>query len=406
MELLYLGVTFAVIVTLVWMKRPLFLAMAAAVAAAAALWGVPPAAWGGILARGLAGKSTVATVLAFYAITLLQRMLEARGRLVKAERAISVLTGSRSLNVMVTPFVVGLMPSVGAVLIAAPIVDRIAGDDLDAADKTFVSSYFRHIPEAFMPTYASILLALQLSGTRPPTFVLAMLPLVALLFALGYMFQARKLGKARNPSPRADGAAQARRAAWGELLRSTWTITVSVAVILALDVPVYAAVFGVVIVNMLLDRFTLGEMPLLLKRALEWKLILNTIAVMVFKEMLLHTGALSRLPSHFSALPIPPEAAFAAVMVLGTLVAGTQATVAVLIPMAFAAPGAGLPLLVLLMGMSYIASQVSPAHVCLSVAAEHFKIPLSALIRRTLPVAAAFTMAVAVYYGVLKSVGR
>ncbi|HSK69997.1 MAG TPA: hypothetical protein VLA21_12110, partial [Candidatus Limnocylindria bacterium] len=115
MELLYLGVTFAVIVTLVWMKRPLFLAMAAAVAAAAALWGVPPAAWGGILARGLAGKSTVATVLAFYAITLLQRMLEARGRLVKAERAISVLTGSRSLNVMVTPYVVGLMPSVGAV---------------------------------------------------------------------------------------------------------------------------------------------------------------------------------------------------------------------------------------------------------------------------------------------------
>jgi hypothetical protein len=92
-------------------------------------------------------------------------------------------------------------------------------------------------------------------------------------------------------------------------------------------------------------------------------------------------------------------------MLLGTVVAGTQATVAVLIPLAFSVPGAGLPLLVLLMGMSYIASQVSPAHVCLSVAAEHFKVPLLALVKKTLPVAASFMAVCAAYYALMKAAG-
>ena len=55
-------------------------------------------------------------------------------------------------------------------------------------DKTFVASYFRHIPESFLPTYSSIILACQLTGVQMGAFVLGMVPMVACLMLLGYLF--------------------------------------------------------------------------------------------------------------------------------------------------------------------------------------------------------------------------
>ena len=107
---------------------------------------------------------TVSLVLAFYTITFLQRMLEKRKQLIRAEEALSGLFNSRRVNAMLAPFIIGLLPSAGAVIIACPIVDNAGGEYISKEDKTFITSYFRHISEAFMPTYSSIILALQLSG--------------------------------------------------------------------------------------------------------------------------------------------------------------------------------------------------------------------------------------------------
>lgn len=96
---------------------------------------------------------------------------------------------------MLAPFIIGLLPSVSAVLIAAPIVKNSAGDSLSTEEKAFVTSYYRHISEAFLPTYASILLALNLSGIQATRFVFAMLPIVAILFILGYVFYVKKFPK-------------------------------------------------------------------------------------------------------------------------------------------------------------------------------------------------------------------
>ena len=91
-------------------------------------------------------------------------------------------------------------------------------------------------------------------------------------------------------------------------------------------------------------------------------------------------------------------------MFFGTVVSGTQAMVAVLIPIAFAAPTAGLPLLTLLMCMNYAAAQVSPMHICLSVITEHNKTTLGALVRKTVPVIGTFMLIAVGYYYLLRAV--
>ena len=87
------------------------------------------------------------------------------------EQSLISIFNSRRVNAMIALFIIGLLPSVGAVLIAAPIVDNAGGDYVTLEEKTFITSYFRHISEAFLTTYASILLALNLSGVDMTYFV-------------------------------------------------------------------------------------------------------------------------------------------------------------------------------------------------------------------------------------------
>ena len=60
-----------------------------------------------------------------------------------------------------------------------------------------------------------------------------------------------------------------------------------------------------------------------------------------------------------------------------------------------------MPLMVLLMCMAHAASQISPIHVCIVVAAEYYKVSMGALIRKTLPKALAFCAIAIVYYNIL-----
>ncbi|NLD34244.1 MAG: DUF401 family protein, partial [Clostridiales bacterium] len=331
MNLTLLLVVFGVIVAGVWLKRPLYQSMAAATVAGIVLYGVPFSALGGILLRGLTGPATVNMVLSFYTITFLQRMLQRRDRLTQAEAALSRLVGNRRINLMLTPFVIGMMPSVGAVLIAAPIVDRLAGQELGRDERMFVSSYYRHISEAFLPTYTTILLALQLSGQRALPFLAAMLPMVLVLFYLGHLFYVRKVSRGEHgPATRA-----ARRAAAAALLRSLWSILLSVVLILVVPLPIYLIVVGIILFNVWVDRFTWQELRPMFRSAFESKLIINTFVIMIFKELLTYAGVLDQLPQLFAGLPIPADLLLALTMLFGTMVAGTQAMVAVMIPLAF-----------------------------------------------------------------------
>lgn len=390
-------IVFAVNVVGVWLKRPLYQSLGAATIVGILLYGVPLPDLGGILLRGLTGGATVNMVLSFYTITFLQRMLQKRDRLTQAEAALSRLVGNRRINLMLTPFVIGMMPSVGAVLIAAPIVDKLAGDELDRDERMFVSSYYRHISEAFLPTYTTILLALQLSGQQALPFLAAMLPMVLVLFYLGHLFYVRKVS--RGAEGRATKAA--RRTAAVALLRCLWSILLSVALILVLPLPIYVIVVGIILANVFIDRFTWQELKPMFRSAFETKLIVNTIIIMIFKELLTYAGVLDQLPQLFAGLPVPADLLLGLTMLVGTLIAGTQAMVAVMIPLAFATPGSGLALLTLLMCMSYIAAQVTPTHICLSVVAEYYRSSLVALVRKTLPVVGIFLVVAVGYYYLL-----
>ena len=338
-------------------------------------------------------QTTIALLLSFYSITFLQRMLEKRGHLILAEKSLSRLFNSRRVNATLTPFIIGLLPSAGAVIIAAPIVDNAGGDFISKEDKAFLTSYFRHISEAFLPTYSSIILALKLSGIDMTAFVLAMLPMIFTLFMLGYFFYARKIPKETGMPDSTDKMEDTRN-----LIRSLWTIALTITIILVFKWQVYLAVIPVIIFNFFINKFSFKEIAPMFISAFESKLLFSTVVVMIFKDVLTYTGLISRLPAAFAVLPIPTVVIFALVFLFGSIVAGSQAVIALSMPLAFAAiPDGGLAMMVLLMCMTYIAMQISPAHICLTIVTEVFHTSFIDLVKKTLPVLVSYLVIVSAY---------
>lgn len=393
MDILKLVFIFTLIVAIIKLKKPLHISVLLGSIATILLYGINFTEIIQALRYGILGSSTVNLVLAFYTITFLQRMLEKRNHLILAEQSLTNLFNSRRVNAMVAPFVIGLLPSPGAVLIAAPIVDKAAEDSLDLEERTFVTSFFRHISEAFVPTYATILLALNLSGIDMTQFVIFMVPMAILLFILGYVFYVKKIPAMKNKLDGIDKKKEIKN-----LITSLWTILLTILVILVFKIPVYVGAISVIVLSFFINRFSVKEIKPMFYTAFEKRLILTTIAIMVFKELLTISGVIERLPSYFSGLPISPVIVFGIIFFWGTLIAGAQAMIALALPLAFATiTDGGLALLIFIMCMTYIAMQISPTHICLAIITENNEIPFTSLVVKTMPVLVTFIVLSSLY---------
>lgn len=397
MDIVKLIIIFAVIIFVMRSNKPVAFSLIVGGLATILLYGL------GIndifisLREGILGRSTINLVLAFYSITFLQRMLEKRNHLMIAEEALTNIFNSRRINAMIAPFVIGLLPSPGAVLIAAPIVNNASKDALDQEEKTFVTTFYRHIPEAFLPTFPAILLAINLSGVEIAPFILGMLPMIVALFYLGYFFYIKKIPKVEHKIENIN-----RNHEIGKLIKSLWSIVLTIIIILAFDTPVHISALIVIVLSIFINKFRFDEIIPMFKTAFETQLIITTVIIMIFKELLVNAGVIEELPNYFNHLPVSPYIIYGLIFFFGTLLIGSQAIVAVVLPLAFATiPNAGLPLLVFLMSISYIAMQVTPTHICIPIVLEEYKTSYPALINKTMPVLLSFLIILSIYSFIL-----
>lgn len=353
-----------------------------------------------IAGKSLTSASTLSLLLTFYLITFLQRMLESRGHLMLAQKSLDGIFHNRRMNAALASVFIGLLPTAGAVTICGALVDDACGDYLTKEEKTFVTSYYRHIPESFLPTYSSVIIACQISGISIAAFLLGMFPMVALLFWLGFAFYLRKVPKETGLPPSSDKKQDLRN-----LWISLWSIGAIVVLIIVFPIPIYIVTPIILVVSALVNRFSWGEIKPIFLGAVEQKLLLSTAAIMIFKDVITATGVMATLPALFEGLPIPNFMVFSLIFFFCTVISGNTAVIVLCLPLAFATiVGGGMPLLVLLMCFSYAAMQVSPTHVCLAIVTEYFGVDMTAIIKKTLPVLAIFCTAALGYYLLLQMV--
>lgn len=388
-KIVCLGLVFVVIVLLIRAKKPLYMAIGGGILASLLLYRISPSDAVRVLAEETVSSENISVLLSFYLVTFLQKMLEHRARLRNAQKAFSVLFCSRRVNAAVSSTIIGLLPSAAVMTVCAEMVDHACGDALDKKEKLFVSCYYRHIPEMFLPTFSAVLLALTINQQDAGMFVLCMLPAVAAAYILPFFFYLRKVpvGTAQPV-----GAEEKRRELLS-LLKNLWSLLAVVLLIVCCGLTVCQATPIVILAELLLDRFRPKELLSLLREAAEPVLLVNIYLVMLFKAVITFTGVVGILPAFFQQFPLPVAVSFALIFFIGSVVSGSQAIVALCLPMAIAAiPNGGIALLVLLMSIAWAAMQISPTHVCAFVACQYYGTTLGDLLVKAIPVLLPFCL--------------
>ena len=185
MDLLKLAVLFAVIIWMLWRKRPLWQAISAGLLALALLYQISLFQWPALVFGVFQNTGSLDILNSLYHNTFLQRMLESLQQLRYAQSDLNNLFHNRRINAAGAPMFIGLLPSAAAMILCGDIVKEATQDYLEPKEQAFVTSWFRHIPESTLPTYASVLLMANLANVSLNDFLPRMLiPIAVLVFIL------------------------------------------------------------------------------------------------------------------------------------------------------------------------------------------------------------------------------
>jgi integral membrane protein (TIGR00529 family) len=379
------------------LKRPLYQALLGGLLGLVLLFHISPRVWGTLIVKVFTNWASFSVLISLYLITYLQKMLEAKEQIKLAERDLDGMFHNRRVNTAGAPLFIGLLPSAAAMILCGSIVQNATAGYLAKKEQAFIASWFRHIPESFLPTYPAVLLMTNLAGVPLAQFIVAMLVPISGLALIGYFPYLKKLPQ----MPDTPKSQQRFRDALN-LVKHLWTLLFILCLILVFKVQVVIAVCVTILLAAVVYRFKSRKLNTFVRSAFEMRLLGNTFLVLVFKEFLDYTHVLERLPTALAHLPIPTFFIFAVLFFLGGIISGSNGIIALGTPMAFAAmPTGGVALTVLLMCMAHGASQLSPTHVCLLVGSEYFQISFGDLVRQNLPAVLKFCGLAIVYYLVI-----
>lgn len=400
LTLCYLALIFLIILILLALRRPLYQAMLCGTFVLIILYRIPPNVWVVNVTMTLLDWSSVSILLTLFLITYLQRILEYRKQLKLAEEDLNQIFQNRRVNTMVGPLFIGLLPSAAAMVLCGDIVKESTQEHLSKDNQAFLTTWIRHIPEAFLPTYPAVLLMTTLAGVPLSSFMLGMIPVVVFLLVLVYFKFVRQIPRtpdiSRNIHPVKASI---------NLLRHLWSLIFLLGLISIFQLDIVGASLITILLALIVYRIPISKMTLFFKTAFETKLLGNMFVVLVFKSFLDNTGILKELPNSLQDLQLPVFLIFVVLFFLGGIISGAAAIVAVGTPLALAAmPSGGVPLLVLLMSSAHAASQLSPTHMCLTVVSNYYRTPLLGLMKKTLPYSLATLVFGILYYLFLNSI--
>ena len=401
MDLIKLVIVFAVVIGLVANKKSMSTAVIIGSIACWILYKIPADVGAITVANTVTSLTVLKMIGVMYVITFMQRMMEKKNAINTARDGLSGLFNSRWVNCAAAPIFIGLLPSPNAAFIAGDMVEASASEYLSKEEMAVTTSYFRHVSEAFLPTYQNIILALAITGYSASQFVIGMIPMVIVLIVLGILFFLK--GKVPNKTGQANTTDKKEDI---KKVAELWPILATIILIVAFNVDTLYASIRIIVVYFFVGKFKAGDVAPFFISAFESKIVFNTLAVYIFKNFLELSGAIKLLPGFFSKFPIPTFLIFVLIFLFGTLVAGSMTMTASVLPVAMeSVPNAGLPLVCLLMMTSYIAMQISPTHICLSIISEHFDVSLGDMVKKTIPLLVVFTIIAIAYYLLLTTIG-
>ncbi|MGA9538767.1 MAG: DUF401 family protein, partial [Desulfobacterales bacterium] len=150
---------------------------------------------------------TLALAIIVMLILVLSHSMEVAGQMNRLLDNFRGLVRRPSLNLIVFPALIGLLPMPGGAIFSAPMVKNLGHRHLLKGDQlSYVNYWFRHIWEYWWPLYPGVLLTTTIAGLNLWSFVLALFPLTLVALIAGYRPLRTALAESRSYAAEADRA--------------------------------------------------------------------------------------------------------------------------------------------------------------------------------------------------------
>jgi integral membrane protein (TIGR00529 family) len=377
MELLRIGLVFALIVLLLVRRVQLWLTLCVGAIALGLLYRLPLLMIGSEFFRGLVEPQTIHLVFALVFILLLSEIMKEAGEMRRMIDSFGAITNDLRAVVALLPAMIGLMPIVGGALVSAPLVVEASNAlKLPPEKKTFLNYWFRHIWEYFLPTYPGVILASALLGVPLRTIAAYHVPLTLAAVAGGIYFGFREVGKGRN--------GRGGKGWWmgvKGVIYSLFPLLVVLFMVIVLRVPLAYSLVVAIGIELLRSRRVWGQMKgILVRTGQSAQVLISVVMVIYFKQMLEASRAVDGFHQGLSQLGVPPLILLVVLpFSIGLMTGLTIAFVGVAFPILLPILTGGDNISVYLMlayASGYCGVLLSPLHLCLILTKDYFKAEL------------------------------
>jgi integral membrane protein (TIGR00529 family) len=345
---------------------------------------------------------TLRLVAAVLLITSLGELLQEVESMQRLINSLQELIADPRLVLAIIPALIGLLPMPGGAMMSAPMIQEIGTQlELSPERKTYINYWFRHVWEYIFPLYPALILMSGILDIPLSRLMLAQAPLTVGAIAGGVLVGLRGIGRPpEEPEEMESGPRSQRWHSLRTLALSIWPIALVIVLSLGFGLELALSLVVAIVLAAVVHRMSPRTLGGVLRRSLSPGTALLVFSIMIFKQIVLASGAADTLSTALAAWGIAPVVTTAAVpFVLGLLTGLTMSMVGIGFPVL-------LPLIsgselylnhaVLAFGAGFIGVLLSPMHLCLALTREYFHAKWAGLYRLLLSSAASLSIAVAV----------
>lgn len=332
--------------------------------------------------NGAFSDSTIKLAVILFLIMMMEYIMRNTGMIRSMTDSLKELAGSKRLAASLLPFVIGLLPSPGGARFSCPMVEEVVGDNADGPEKAFINYWFRHIWLDSFILYPGIILAAELLKVSVVSLFLRLAPFMLASIVLGTIFGLTHIKKEKIK--RTKPVRESLKTFIIALLPIILVITVYISLINVTAFPLEIASGSMVVVLLIIKKYTFKEMVKAAREAFPVKLILLIIGVMVFKEILLGSGGIISLSGLLETCGIPVAVLYLLLPFIGGLTSGlsisfVSLTFPILISLGL---GSNIWFAVIAYLAGFMGNMVTPLHLCAVMTADYFKTPLGGMLKR------------------------
>lgn len=397
-DILRIGLVFALVLVLLRKKLGIGYALMIAASVLMALYAMTPAGIATTLKAVVFSDLTLKLLLSLSLIMMFELIMRENNVLRLIMESMRSILKKKKAVIISMPLLIGMLPSVGGAYFSAPMVEEATREmDLTAEEKTFINYWYRHPWEYVLPLYPGIILASVLTRVGEGTFIVMNLAYAVGMVVIGLFYG---LNRARGSFP---AVAPQTRSGFTSLI----PIVLLLLMVIVFRVELHYALMGMIVMLLLFFRYKPRDMVRVARHGISREVIMLIIGVMMFKEALEHSGAVANLSAYFTTVGIPVlPLVFLLPFTVGFLTGITVGAVGSTFPLILSVAGNDVHLLSFAFASGFIGVLLSPVHVCLILTREYFHADMWAVYRKIIPASAAVLLVAIAEYILTKRIGH